>query len=124
MPNETTDFSSLESGYSERLQQILRSRIATERSFPLQSIILLYTRATRSDVYCQYFEGLKLLVQYLSPIDKNVGIEFRVPASLRTYEMVELAKILGVPEYKIYYCLLVASYGVEIANDIAKRSIR
>ena len=65
--------------------------------FPLKSLLILYTKANRQDVYCDYFAGFKALVDCLAPIDiPNIPLT-SVFMPLYSYEQQEIAKIVGCP---------------------------
>lgn len=73
---------------------------AEQEAFPLRLYLILYYRANRDDVYCEYFKGFKLLLDWLGPPQRETpeameAVNF--PFALMNYETAQLSQILGVP---------------------------
>jgi hypothetical protein len=87
----------------------LAARIAelrTPKKFPLESLLRIYYTAKKRDVYISDFEGFKLLVAWVAPIDvppKDSVV--RAPSCFITYEIQQIAKILNTTEDVIYSAL-------------------
>ena len=98
--NESEDFNAL-------VQEILEEsdfRSGTiESKFPLWAILVLYETSSREDTYIDYMDGFKLLVSWLAPFDipSNYSIE-GIPKIIGSYEMNEVASIIGVHPSIIY----------------------
>lgn len=71
--------------------QALREK---SKPFPLKSYLHIYTHAT-PDCYNDYFKGMRLLIEFLGhpPIEIRGDVKI-MPLLLRSYEFVELAKVL------------------------------
>lgn len=91
--------------HSPKLQSLLESyRRDSElkaSQFPLRYFLILYTRAPRT-LYLNHFEGLKLLLRWLSPISPSEKQSISLPIYLITYEMQEIAKHTGNSVSQIY----------------------
>ena len=86
-PNPTT------SSLTSRLQELRE----TSTPFPLAAYLHIY-QAAIPDCYNNYFEGMKLLVNFLGAPQitalQNGKEEVRIPFLLRSYDLQELAKVL------------------------------
>ena len=91
--------------HSPKLQSLLESyRRDSElkaSQFPLRYFLILYTRAPMT-LYLNHFEGLKLLLRWLSPISPSEKQSISLPIYLITYEMQEIAKHTGNSVSQIY----------------------
>lgn len=96
-----------EKDYNDALRY-LRARTI---KFPLSSLLKLYLQSNKSDTYCEYFRGFRLLVGFLSPIDASNAISLSVPPMLISYGANEIATILGISITKIYGALVEIHYG-------------
>ena len=67
--------------------------------FLVASLLKLYSIANKKDVYCNHFEGFKLLTEWLAPIDTSaIALEdaTTVDSLLLNYEVTVIAKYLNV----------------------------
>ena len=67
--------------------------------FPAASLLKLYSIANKKDVYCNHFEGFKLLAEWLAPIDTSaIALEdgSTVDSLLVNYEVTVIATYLNV----------------------------
>ena len=67
--------------------------------FLAASLLKLYSIANKKDVYCNHFEGFKLLAEWLAPIDTSaIALEdaTTVDSLLLNYEVTVIAKYLNV----------------------------
>ena len=81
----------------------LQSLKQTQKGFPIRSLVILYCNAHPKDVYINWMEGFKLLLAYLAPIELGNKTEYyRVPEIFVTYEVQQLAILLGCHWTKIY----------------------
>ena len=67
--------------------------------FPAESLLKLYSIANKKDVYCNHFEGFKLLTDWLAPIDTSaIALEdaTTVDSLLINYEVTVIATQLNV----------------------------
>lgn len=73
-------------------------------SFPLKNLLVLYSRAHSKDVYINNFQGFKLLVEWLAPIEQYqlVTATKTIPWCFHSYEIQEIARILQVPADVLY----------------------
>ena len=86
---------------SSYLQEFLAARNAAP--FPLKELLILYFNARSADVYCDYFAGFKLLIAWLGPIAIPVRAELpEIPRCFHSYEVQEIAKLLGCDQRIIY----------------------
>lgn len=68
-----------------------------ENPFPLSALFHLYENANHADVYCNYMEGLRLLVEWLSPIEiPPFEGEYKIPRLHGSYELNEFSKVVGI----------------------------
>ena len=65
--------------------------------FPLYYFLVLYCNARAADVYINWFEGTKELIDFLGPIEVISGT-VPWPFKLLTYETQELSKLLGTDQ--------------------------
>ena len=76
-----------------------------QKPFPLWALLYLYETAPFESVYCNYMEGFKALVQWLSPIESNCeknAEKIRIPRFALSYELQEISKILHIPIQEVY----------------------
>lgn len=67
--------------------------------FPLAAYLTIYEKAS-IDCRMDYMEGARVLKEWLGPISfPLLGDDYKVPQLLRTYEFVELAKILAPMQF-------------------------
>lgn len=71
-------------------------------SFPLKSLLYLHYTAKYTDTYIDNFEGFKLLVKWLGPIEYNKEKKIEPPRCFETYEMQRIAYIVQIPIPNIY----------------------
>lgn len=89
---------------SSVLEQFAAERALASRPFPLRYFLHLYVRADRADVYCNYFAGTKLLLEWLAPIDTSEIDSYSkapLPDMLMSYEIDRLSMLLGVSQYSL-----------------------
>ena len=73
----------------------LRKRQETEsKSFPLSHLLYIYEISSSKDTYINYFEGLQLLIDWLSPIELPKEIS-RINKLHNTYEIQQIATLLN-----------------------------
>lgn len=82
---------------SEKLREITRQRELQRKPFPVEYLLILYIHSHRRDTYINHFEGFKLLLDWLSPIQLT-GHSEPIPSLYRTYELQELSKHLGTTQ--------------------------
>lgn len=86
------------------LERLKQQRQLQQRPFPLWALLIFCENGHRNDWYCNYFENLKLLVQWLAPIEiPQAPASTRIPRLHRTYEIQEIATILKTSQENIYY---------------------
>ena len=87
------------------LQRFLEERqqnsLLKASPFPLKNLLELYSRSARI-LYLNHFEGLKLLIAWLSPISPSTKPHISIPTYLITYEMQEIARHTGNSVSQIY----------------------
>ncbi len=99
-----------------------------QTKFPLKYLLILYCNAHPKDVYCEYFKGFKLLLSWLGGknlISIQKGKTFKYKTSLRkprllpivSYEVLEIAKLLSLPEDVILMELLNAYVELTLDSD-------
>lgn len=81
---------------SNAVSRFIEAQKLKQKPFPLMQLLRLYTKARSDLVYCNYFEGFKLLVNWLKPIDISGYAIKKVFTPLYNYEQQEMAVILGV----------------------------
>lgn len=92
------------------LERFKQQRAIQQKPFPLWALLAIYHTSSRQDTYCNYFEGFKLLVDWLSPIEiphltieDRLKSENKIPKLFQGYEIQELATILGTTQEVIYH---------------------
>ena len=86
------------------LERLKQQRELANKPFPLWALLILCEAGNRADWYCNYFEGFKLLVNWLGPIELPAApASLRIPRLHRTYEIQEIAKILNTNQEVIYH---------------------
>lgn len=79
---------------SQFIEEFESKKRLQENKFPLKSLLILYMRGNKCDLYCDYFQGFKALVKWLSPIDiPQTNAKLFLP--LYNYEQQEIARILN-----------------------------
>ena len=74
----------------------------SDAPFPLISLLTLYAKSPL-ELYMNYFEGFRLLANFLSPIDiPKIENNKPVPSPLNNYEIQEIARILKCNQRVIY----------------------
>ena len=87
---------------SDVAAKLAELRAATvKKPFPLLSLLTLYSKSPHS-LYIDHFEGFKLLVDWLSPIEIPSVQEFKIPLPFHTYTVQEVAKILNCSQCVVY----------------------
>lgn len=71
------------------------------KKFPLKALLILYGKSNKYETYCNYFEGFKLLVDWLGPIDIPEVEPAGVAWCFGSYEIQEMAVILGCSQYTL-----------------------
>lgn len=67
------------------------------KPFPLRNLLILYFNAHSRDVYIEHFRGLKLLVEWLGPIElPTEPLTRNYPSVLTNYETQWLASYFKV----------------------------
>ena len=87
------------------------SESSKSKQFPIWALLILYLRSDKSTTYCNHFEGLTLLRDWLSqdaPIELTPHSE-PIPYLYRNYEMQELARILGTTQDNLNHAYITAS---------------
>lgn len=102
---------------SAKLSELLASRAASSKPFPLRELLCLY-RNNYSILYPNYMEGFRLFVRWLAPIAIPSYPKFKVPDLCLSYSMVEIAAILGTSPSTIYLTLMDMEHGPEIKESI------
>ena len=72
----------------------LLALMKSRSEFPLRAFLLLYSKAHAKDVYCNHFEGTKLLVNWLGPIETDKSNP-HTSHLLMNYEVTKLAEHLS-----------------------------
>ena len=86
------------------LERLKQQRQLQQRPFPLWALLIFCENGSRRDWYCNYFENLKLLAQWLAPIEiPQAPASTRIPRLHRTYEIQEIATILKTSQENIYH---------------------
>ena len=71
--------------------------------FPLESLLRIYAKyKSNNPLYTNYFEGFKLLVDWLSPLEVPDIQRMDIPPCFHTYEVQEIASILKLDQALIY----------------------
>jgi len=79
------------------LERLKRQRELESKPFPIEFLLIIYERGSSKDLYCNYFEGFKLLVQWLGPIQLTPHSE-PLNKLYRSYEIQELSIILNTTQ--------------------------
>jgi len=87
--------------------------MSTSDGFPIESLLTLYSRAHKRDVYCDYFKGFKLLLTWLGPIAYPDIEPIPIPWYVRSYELQELARHLEISQQKLYTICERINHGLE-----------
>lgn len=105
-----------------------------QTKFPLKYLLTLYCNAHPKDVYCNYFSGFKLLIEWLGGkehiLTKGRRLEYKnlvlvlgtksrpKPRLLpiASYEVIEIAKLLSLPEDVVLLELLDAYIKFPVAE--------
>ena len=70
---------------------------------PLTTLLWLYENARYADVYCNYMEGFRLLVKWLSPIEiPPFKGSYKIPRLHGSYELNAIAEILNIHPAHLY----------------------
>lgn len=77
------------------LEKFLEERALKKKPFPLKSLLLMYYRGNKADLYCDYFSGFMLLRDWLSPIEFPTRTQEKLFLPLWGYEQQELSVILN-----------------------------
>ena len=88
------------------LADLIAAREVANKPTPLRTLLTLYMRAKQADVYCNYFKGFKLLYEWLAPISIPDIPEQKLPPLCGSYELQEMAIILGISQAKLYAVIL------------------
>lgn len=98
---------------------LLHAQYSTQepKKFPLKYLLFLYITGHKDDLYCEYFKGFKLLVDWLSPIDiPSLKKDFKFAPYLFNYEQQEIANILKCSPYIVQQTLLEVHNGLKITT--------
>lgn len=103
-----------------------------QTKFPLKYLLILYCNAHPKDVYCNYFTGFKLLLEWLGGkehiLTKGKRLEYKNLAlgtksrpkprllPIASYEVIEIAKLLSLPEDVVLLELLDAYIKFPVAE--------
>lgn len=80
-----------------RLEALKQKLSEQRRPFPVWALLILYQNSHRRDTYCNHYEGLKELINWLSPIELTPHSE-PIPPLYRTYDIQEISKLLGTTQ--------------------------
>lgn len=88
----------------------ISSRLAALKAptgtFPLEALLRIYAKyKERNPLYLNYFEGFKLLVDWLEPLEVpqlTAQELLPIPPCFHTYEIQEIAAILHLDQALIY----------------------
>ena len=84
----------------------LKAKLALRaKPFPLWALLHLYETGSRDDLYCDYFAGFKLLIDWLSPIEVDPQIKgkrCKLPKLEYNYEIQEIARHLQIHPCEVY----------------------
>lgn len=75
-------------------------------SYPIEPLLALYLSLDFKTLQGDYFRGMKELVAWLGPIAISDRSTRRLPDSLVTYQVQELAKIFGCSQYDVWIRLV------------------
>lgn len=78
----------------ERLAAIRKSNEIKSKPFPAWALFILYIKSHPEDTYCNHFNGLHLLIEWLGPIELSQLSE-PLPPLHTSYELQQIAVILG-----------------------------
>lgn len=102
---------------SESLKRLREQRAIITKPFPLWALLCIYEQSNRRDTYANYFEGLKLLVNWLGPVDcPAVTADLKIPKLLHTYDAQEIARILNTKQEVIYHELFADRHSNQIVE--------
>ena len=82
-----------------------------EKPFPLKYLLYLYVQGHKDSVYCKYFEGFRLLIKWLGPIESPPLTNQKVFLPFYGYEQQEIARHLNI------HPAIVQSVLMEIYNE-------
>jgi hypothetical protein len=88
------------------LADLIASRAVAGKPTELRTLLTLYVRAKPADVYCNYFKGFKLLYEWLAPISIPDLPEQKLPPLCGSYELQEIARIVGISQARLYAVIL------------------
>lgn len=92
------------SKFSDSLLRLKQQRELSQKPFPLWALLVFCEVGNRADWYCNYFEGLKLLIKWLGPVEIPAApSQLKIPRLHRTYEIQEIAVILKTSQENIYH---------------------
>ena len=85
-----------------RLNAIKQQEEIKAKPFPLWALLVMYERGSLKDLYCNYFEGFKILIDWLKPI-QIPAIENSLPIYKlhSSYAKQEIATILKCTQGQI-----------------------
>jgi len=83
------------------IERLLAARELSKKEFPLAALLSLYLTAPTT-LYLNHFEGFKLLVKWLGPVEKSKLQPITIPKAFSTYECQEIGTILGEHPSVIY----------------------
>jgi hypothetical protein len=91
---------------ADSLEPSIKEEIEEEtRKFPFYALLLLYDRAYSKDLYINYMEGFKLLVDFLSPIEVPPMEECKntmVPKLYHNYDAHEIERVVGCNSKQLF----------------------
>lgn len=89
------------------LANLKQKLLLESKPFPLASLLYMYEVSNHKDTYCNYFEGFKLLVDWLGPIEiPEIPAQLEskpIPKLYHTYDIQEIAVILKTSQERIYH---------------------
>lgn len=99
------------------LERLKQQRLLATKPFPVWALLIIYNKSRTVDTYCNYFEGFKLLRDWLSPIELTPHSE-PIPKLYRSYEIQELAKHLNTTQENINHGYQTALSIIQLASNI------
>jgi hypothetical protein len=109
-----------DSQISDKLAALKRARELREKPFPVWALLILYENSNARDTYCNYFEGFKLLVEWLSPIELTPHSE-PLHKLQRSYEIQELATILQTTQENLNHAYQTALNILQLTEHFDRR---
>ncbi len=98
------------------LEEFLRERELQKRPFPIWALLILYEKSNPRDTYVTYYEGFRLLVEWLNPIQLTPHSE-PIPKLHRSYKLQEIAYILQTSDENLYHAYITALNILELTKN-------